>query len=437
MIVELIDKKRHGVRLSRAEIEELVLGYVRGEVPDYQVAAWLMAVCCRGMSGDELADLTMVMAESGRRLDLSSVGGIVVDKHSTGGVGDKTSLLVVPLVAACGVPVAKMSGRGLGFSGGTLDKLESLAGFQVDVSGERFVEQLRTVGAVIAGQSPDLAPADGQLYALRDVTATVASVPLIASSVMSKKLAGGAQAIVLDVKCGRGAFMQSEAEAVDLAEAMIEIGRAAGRTVTAFVTDMDQPLGRSVGNALEVREAALTLKRGEGDPRLTELVVELAAEMLILSGAAADPAAARARALEAVRDGSGHRKLAELVAAQGGDVAPLHDPDVLMRAAIREEVPAERSGFVADVDPLAIARAANRLGAGRARKGDAIDHAAGVEIILPVGARVVAGEPLAILHANDPARLAGARPLAGRAFAIADAPAEARPLIRARLSTTP
>jgi pyrimidine-nucleoside phosphorylase len=436
MIVDLIDKQRHGIRLSRAELEELVLGYVRGEVPDYQVAAWLMAVCCRGMSADELADLTMVMVESGRELDLSRVGGVVVDKHSTGGVGDKTSLLVVPLVAACGVPVGKMSGRGLGFSGGTLDKLESLPGFRVDLSGERFVEQLRTVGAVIAGQSPDLAPADGKLYALRDVTATVASIPLIASSVMSKKLAGGAQAIALDVKCGRGAFMRSETEAVELAGAMIEIGRAAGRTVTAFVTDMDQPLGRSVGNALEVREAALTLKSGEGDPRLTELVVELAAEMLTLAGATPDAAAARARVREALRDGSGHRKLAELVAAQGGEVGPLHDPDLLTGAAIRETVAVGRSGGVADVDPLAIARAANRLGAGRARKGDAIDHAAGVEIVHPIGTQVVKGDPLAILHANDADRLAGARLLVEQAFAIADEPAEARPLIRARLSTT-
>jgi len=434
-VAELIDRKRLGGRLTRAELHALVDGHLRGDVPDYQVAAWLMAVCWRGMSPDELADLTMVMAESGRQLDLSSLGQLAVDKHSTGGVGDTTSLVVVPLVAACGVPVAKMSGRGLGFSGGTLDKLESLPGFRVDLSAEQFVEQLGTVGAVIAGQSPELAPADGKLYALRDVTATVASVPLIASSVMSKKLAGGAPIIVLDVKCGRGAFMQTESEARELAEAMIAIGQAAGRIVTAFVTDMEQPLGSMVGNALEVRQAVNALRGSTDSPRLLELARVLAAEMLLLAGAAPDPEGAHHLIARALRDGSALAKLRDLVAAQGGDPTPIDRPEQLPTARLRRAVPASGDGYLAVVDPLAVARAANRLGAGRERKGDSIDPAVGVELFKSLGSPVTRGEPLAVIHANDDARLAEALALLAGAFVIAPEPADPPPLIRARMST--
>ena len=434
-IAGLIEKKRDGGALTRSELQTLIHGHLRGEVPDYQVASWLMAVCWRGMPPEELADLTMVMVESGRQLDLSSAGRVAVDKHSTGGVGDKTSLLVVPLVAACGVPVAKMSGRGLGFSGGTLDKLESLPGYRVDLSADEFLAQLQTVGAVIAGQSPELAPADGRLYALRDVTATVASIPLIASSVMSKKLAGGAPVIVLDVKCGRGAFMQSIAEARELAEAMIQIGAAAGRKVTAFVTDMDEPLGTMVGNALEVREAVETLAGSRAPERLLTLVRELASEMLVMADAAANRADAGRRVAVALADGSGLAKLRELVTAQGGDAAPLGEPELLPAAAVLEEVAAPGGGYVGRVDALAVARAANRLGAGRERKGDAIDPAVGVEILKPIGAVVSRGEAVARIHANDRGRLGPAAALVRDAFVISDEPTEPKPLIRARLST--
>ncbi len=434
-IAELIDKKRRGGRLTRPELEELIHGHLRGDIPDYQIAAWLMAVCWRGMEPDELADLTMIMSESGRQLDLSPVGRTVVDKHSTGGVGDKTSLVAVPLVAACGVPVGKMSGRGLGFSGGTLDKLEALDGFRVDLSADQFLEQLRGVGAVIAGQSPDLAPADGKLYALRDVTATVASIPLIASSVMSKKLAGGAPVIVLDVKCGRGAFMPTEADACDLAETMIQIGRSANRSVTAFVTDMDQPLGTMVGNALEVQEATRALSGADADDRLADLAIEIAAEMLVLAAATPDRSSARERVLAALRDGSAFRKLVELVVAQGGDPTPLDRPDLLDTASIKQPVTAGRSGYVAALDALCVARAANRLGAGRERKGDPIDHAVGVQILTPVGSAVTAGETVAIIHANNSERLAASQPLVEAAFTVADEPPQPRPVIHHRMST--
>ena len=434
-IPELLDRKRRGERLAPDEIEAIVGGYARGEVPDYQAAAWLMAVCCRGLDAEETAALTLIMARSGRQLDLSPLGRRVLDKHSTGGVGDKTSLLVVPIVAACGVPVAKLSGRGLGFTGGTLDKLESIPGLTVDLAPERFVEQVASIGAAIAGQTADLAPADGKLYALRDVTGTVPSIPLIASSVMSKKLAGGARAIVLDVKCGRGAFMPTAAEAVDLAGAMIEIGRRAGRAVSAFVTDMDQPLGRTVGNALEIREVLSVLRGEPGDDRLVELVTKLAGEMLWLGGAAPDSEAGRARAQAALSDGSAYAKLKEIVAAQGGDVGALNDPSGLPPAAIQQPVPSPRDGFVADVNPLAIARAANRLGAGRARKDDRIDHAVGIELLARPGDRVTLEQPLAVVHANDAAKLGEARAAVAAAFKLTDERPAPRPIVREWVTT--
>jgi pyrimidine-nucleoside phosphorylase len=434
-VPEILDRKRVGERLSRADLDQLIGGYLAGTVPDYQVSAWLMAVCCNGMDAQELADLTDLMAASGRVIDLGSVNRPVVDKHSTGGVGDKVSLIVVPLVAALGVGVAKLSGRGLGFTGGTLDKLESFPGFQVELTPDQLVQQVSAIGAAIAGQSPDLAPADGKLYALRDVTGTVSSVPLIASSVMSKKLAAGAPSIVLDVKQGRGAFMQDLDAARVLARCMVEIGRAAGRHVTAFVSDMDRPLGRMVGNALEIREAIEVLGTGQGDPRLVELVTTIAGEMLFVGGAAADTVSGRARATEALTSGVGLAKLREIVKAQGGDAAPIDDASLLPTAPAIVVVCAERAGIVADIDPMPVARVANRLGAGRARKGDPIDHAVGVELVAAVGIRVSMGDVLARIHARDEAAGATAVPELATAISVSSEAAPARPVVLERDST--
>jgi pyrimidine-nucleoside phosphorylase len=434
-IPELLDRKRWGERLSRDELDALVGGYVRGDVPDYQVAAWLMAVCCQGMDRQELADLTELMADSGRRLDLSSVGRPVVDKHSTGGVGDKLSLIVVPLVAALGVGVAKLSGRGLGFTGGTLDKLESFAGLTVDLEPQRFMRQIASVGAAISGQTPDLAPADGKLYALRDVTGTVGSVPLIASSVMSKKLAGGAPNIVLDVKTGRGAFMRELEQAKELAAEMIGIGEAAGRKVTAFVTDMDRPLGRCVGNALEVLEAIEVLRGEPTDARLVDLATTVAAEMLVLGGAAASTEDARRSMADAIESGIGIAKLREIVEAQGGDPAPLDDPGLLPTAPVVVEVPSPTSGYVVDVEPLAIAHGANRLGAGRARKGDLIDHAVGLELLRQVGDKVRRGETVARVHARSESKVAEAVNGVLSAFTIGSCAPTLRQIVLDRVST--
>src|SRR5437870_2267510 len=347
-IVDLIEKKRDGGTHSRDELEAIVGGYVRGEVPDYQVAAWLMAVCLRGMEPDEVVTLTQIMAASGEQLDLSSIGRPVADKHSTGGVGDKTSLAVMPLVAAVGVPVGKMSGRGLGFTGGTIDKLESFTGLRVDLDAATFVRQLRDIGIVISGQSADLAPADGAMYALRDVTGTVPSIPLIASSIMSKKIAGGAHAVVLDVKVGSGAFMKDRGSARRLARLMVDIGRRAKVEVVAELTDMDQPLGRAVGNALEVKEALATL-RGEGPADLVSLVLAAGAEMLVLGRRARTAPQARSLLARAIADGSGLAKFRQLVAAQGGDVRMVDDPSRLPRAPIVREVRARRGGWVSRV----------------------------------------------------------------------------------------
>ena len=429
-IPDLIDRKRRGERLSREETAALVLGYTRGEVPDYQVAAWLMAVCWRGMAADEVADLTEVMVDSGRRLDLSALG-TVADKHSTGGVGDKTSLVVAPLVAACGVPVAKMSGRGLGFTGGTLDKLESIPGLSVEIDPERFVEQVREVGLAIVGQTADLAPADGRLYALRDVTATVESIPLIASSIMSKKLAAGAAVIVLDVKVGGGAFMRTPPEARELAETMVSIGRAAGRNTAAYVTDMSQPLGRAVGNALEIAEAAETL-RGRGPGDLHHLAVVLAGEMLVRAGASAERDDAERAIERAMGNGSGLEKLAAMVRAQGGDERCVRETARLPRAPIQEPVLAERDGLVAAIEAREVAQAALVLGAGRERKGDPVDPAVGVMLAVKVGERVQRGQPVAVVHARDEGRSSVARAILRRTIRVAEEPVPIAPLIHWR-----
>ncbi len=394
--VEVIEKKRDGGRLSKEEIAFLVEGFTRGSIPDYQVSAFLMAVLLRGMDARETTDLTMAMVASGERLDLHEFGR-VVDKHSTGGVGDKTTLAVAPLVAACGLPVGKMSGRGLGFSGGTLDKLESIAGYRVRLTKAEFLAQLRRIGIVIAGQSADLAPADGAIYALRDVTGTVPSIPLIASSIMSKKIAGGAQGVVLDVKVGSGAFMKDRASATRLARLMVGIAKRARLRVVAELTDMEQPLGRAVGNALEVKEAIATL-RGEGPDDFVSLVLEAGTEMLLLGRRARSAAQARAMLKRALADGSGLAKFRELVAAQGGDVRMLEDPSLLPKAPSVTNVRAPRAGYVATVKADAIGLASVRLGAGREQKGDPIDHSTGILLHAKRGTRVVKGDVLAEVH---------------------------------------
>jgi pyrimidine-nucleoside phosphorylase len=428
-IVDLIEAKREGRAHSRDELEALVLGYVRGDVPDYQVAAWLMAVCWRGMQPEELASLTEVMAASGEQLDLSSIGRPVADKHSTGGVGDKTSLVVIPLVAACGVPVGKMSGRGLGFSGGTIDKLEAFPGIRLDLSADDFVRQLGACGIVITGQSADLAPADGKLYALRDVTGTVPSLPLIASSVMSKKLAAGAQTIMLDVKTGSGAFMRDRTQARALAEAMVAIGTAAGRTMAAVVSDMSQPLGRAVGNALEVREALDTLA-GQGPPEFSGFAIELASTLVAL---ATNHQQGRPQVESVLASGAARDTFRQMVNAQGGDTSAFDDPERLPSARLHEPLLAAQDGYVARLDALTIAHAANLLGAGRERKGDAIDLGVGILLHARVGDPVEHGQPLLTIHANDAGRLDRARRLVQTGVQLSPTPVDAPPLILERV----
>jgi pyrimidine-nucleoside phosphorylase len=401
--VDVIVNKRDGGELSQEEIAFFIDGFTRGEIPDYQASAWAMAILMKGMTPRETLDLTEAMAASGDQLDLSRVVPMAVDKHSTGGVGDKTTLVVEPIVAACGLPVGKMSGRGLGFSGGTLDKMESIPGYRVDLTTQEFLEQLGQVGLVLCGQTADLAPADGKLYALRDVTGTVPSIPLIASSVMCKKLAGGAQAIVLDVKVGLGAFMPTVEEATRLARLMVVIGRKAGRRMVALISDMNQPLGHAVGNALEVREAIDTL-RGGGPDDFRQHCLHVAGHILLLAGLASDLRIAKKRAAKAIADGSGLAKLQALVEAQGGDGRYVVEPDRLPRAALVVTVPAPRSGYLSTVHAREVGETVVELGGGRAMKGDPIDHAVGVVVHHKVGDRVVKGDPLFSVHASDAAK---------------------------------
>jgi pyrimidine-nucleoside phosphorylase len=422
---ELIERKRNGEELGADELAELILGYARGEVPDYQLAAFCMAVYFRGLNPAETFALTDAMIRSGTTLDLSAaLGRKVVDKHSTGGVGDKTSIAVGPIVAACGVPVGKMSGRGLGHTGGTLDKLEAIPGFSVDLTTERFVEQIREVGLAIVGQTEDLVPADKQLYGLRDVTATVDIVPLIASSIMSKKIAGGADAIVLDVKVGDGAFMKSIEDARVLAEAMLELGRRADREVVCLLTDMDQPLGAAVGNALEIAEARDTVG-GDGPPDFTELVLDASARMLSLSDLGVDLEEGRRRAEAAVADGSALAVYERWIRAQGGD------PDLaaLPRAPVVREVRAPTAGHVTRLGAIAIGQAALHLGAGRRAKGDEIDHAVGVVCRAKRGDRVDAGDMLAEVHARDDEDAATGAAAVLAAYELGTEPPLERPLL--------
>jgi pyrimidine-nucleoside phosphorylase len=425
---DILYKKRMGQELSTEEINFLVKGFTAGTVPDYQMAAFAMAVCIQGMSDRETADLTMAMAHSGDVVDLSPIPGIKVDKHSTGGVGDKTSLVLVPMVAACGAPVAKMSGRGLGHTGGTLDKLESIPGFAVEQSREAFLAQVRSIGCAIVGQSGNLVPADKKLYALRDVTATVDNVPLIAASIMSKKIAGGADAIVLDVKTGSGAFMHTVEDSFALAEAMVRIGRHVGRRTVAVVTGMDQPLGLAVGNALEVKEAIDTL-RGFGPEDLEALCLALGEQMLVLAGVAKDAAEARAKLTYALRSGAALAKLKEMVTAQGGDASYINQPIKLPRAERFAPFVSTAAGYVQRIDALALGRAAGFLGAGRETKESPIDLAVGVVLKKKVGDAVEAGEPLAELHLGPLSREAEARELLQAAFVIGPEPPKAEPLL--------
>jgi pyrimidine-nucleoside phosphorylase len=431
--VDIIAKKRDGGELSAAEIDFFIQSFSRDEIPDYQAAAWLMAVYLRGMTDRETRDLTLAMTHSGDVLDLKEIAPFTVDKHSTGGVGDKVSLVVAPLAAACGLPVAKMTGRGLGFTGGTVDKLESIPGYRTDLSRAEFEAQLERIGIVLTGQAADLAPADRKLYALRDVTATVASLPLIVSSVMSKKLAAGADGILLDVKVGSGAFMKTVEEAEVLAEAMVRLGSQVGRQVVALISDMNQPLGRAVGNALEVREAIDTL-HGGGPADFREHCLVVAAEMLMLSGKAADLDAARIQAAEALASGAAWRKFRELVEAQGGDVRYVEEPERLGQAGLIESVPAPCDGYLAAVNAAEIGMAVVALGGGRERKGESIDHNVGVILHDKVGDWVQKDAPLFTVCANDAEKLALARKRILAACTFDDEPVQPLPLFYRRIS---
>lgn len=398
-MIDIIMKKRNGGELTEEEIRFFVEGYTKGSIPDYQASALMMAIYFQKMTDAETCALTMAMAHSGDMLDLSAIRGVKVDKHSTGGVGDKTSLALAPMAAACGIPVAKMSGRGLGHTGGTIDKLESFPGFTTALTTKQFIHNVNNIGMAIMGQTADLAPADKKLYALRDVTATVDNMSLIASSIMSKKLAAGADAIVLDVKTGSGAFMKKEEDARALAEEMVKIGKGAGRKTIAVISDMDQPLGYAVGNALEVREAIDTLN-GKGPGDFLELCLTLGARMLTAGGKAEDPETARRMLEQAIADGSALRKLAEFVEAQGGDSGVVYHPNLLPRASIRRKVLSPSGGYVGRIVCDEVGICSLILGGGRETKESEIDLSVGLVLRKKVGDAVKAGETLAVIHGN-------------------------------------
>lgn len=435
--VEIIVKKRDGQELSAEEIEYFIRGYTAGHIPDYQAAAWAMAVYFQGMTDAETTALTLAMAASGAQLDFHGAlppGTRVVDKHSSGGVGDKTTLAVAPIVAACGLYVGKMSGRGLSFTGGTIDKLESIAGWSPDLDEVRFLQQLREVGLVIAGQTAELAPADKALYALRDVTGTVPSLPLIAASIMSKKLAAGADAIVLDVKCGRGAFMETPEAAHALARRMVAIGTRAGREVVALITQMNQPLGYAIGHAVEVREAIATL-HGAGPADFQALVEQVAVEMIRLAAPGGlGEEEARRQVAAAISGGAALEKFRAFVAAQGGDVAQVDDPDRLPTAPYRLPVYAEQTGTVATVEPRALGLAVVALGGGRERKGDPIDHRVGIVLARKVGDAVAAGDLLCEIHAAGETDAQRILPQVRAAFTVVSHTVEPLPLILGRVT---
>ena len=424
---DVIARKRDGQALSRADIDLFVRGVSAATIPDYQTSALLMAIVLRGMTDEETAWLTDAMVRSGERVDLSDIPGVKVGKHSTGGVGDKVSIVLAPIVAACGVVVPKMSGRGLGHTGGTLDKLQSIPGFRVDFSIAEFKQMLADVGTAIVGQSPTLVPADKKLYALRDVTATVESIPLISASVMSKKIAEGSTALVLDVKCGHGAFMKSEGDAYELARSLVDIGTRAGVRTEALITGMGAPLGRAVGNAVEIRECIEVLK-GRGPDDLVEVLVALGTRMLALSGTYKNSAADQA-IRTAIASGAALDKLRAMIARQGGDPAVVDDYDRLPSARHRTAVTADRSGYVSAMNAELIGRASMALGAGRLRVEDAIDHGAGVLIARRPGEAVAAGDPVVELLYNDERGVSEATSLAREAISITAEPPALRPLI--------
>ena len=431
-VYEIIDKKKRGLELNQTEIEYLINGYVNNEIPDYQISAWLMAVYFQGMTDRELLALTNCMTKSGEIVDLSSIMGVKVDKHSTGGVGDKVTLVVAPIVAACGGKVAKMSGRGLGFTGGTIDKLEAIPGLKTALAEEDFFNMVNEIGLAVMGQSADIAPADKKLYALRDVTATVDSIPLIASSIMSKKLAAGSDAIVLDVKTGSGAFMKTVEDSRKLAEKMVSIGTMAGRKCCAVITNMDIPLGHAIGNSLEVMEAIETLK-GNGPADLTAVCLELAANMLYMAGKGSLEEC-RKLAEGAMADGSALDALANMVKGQHGDESYIYHPEKFPRSALSKEVKAEKDGYVCHMDTESIGIASVCLGAGRSKKDDVIDYKAGIILKKKYGEPVKAGETLAVLYADDEKLFAEAEKKLLAAYEIGDTKPAEEPLVYDRVT---
>ncbi len=428
-MVDLIKKKRDGYRLSQEEIEFMVKGYTEGTIPDYQMSAMLMAILFRHMDATETVQLTLAMMNSGDVLDLSAIKGIKVDKHSTGGVGDKTSLVLTPMVASLGVTVAKMSGRGLGHTGGTIDKLESFTGFHTDITNEQFLENVSKIGISIMGQTANLAPADKKLYALRDVTGTVDNLSLIVSSIMSKKLAAGADAIVLDVKCGNGAFMKTEPDAIELAENMVDIGKRSGRKMVAVISDMDQPLGFAIGNALEVKEAIDTLC-GEGPADLRELCLTLGSHMVVLAGKAENEEQAREALTRVLDDGSALKKLSEFIEAQGGSADQVYHPQTLPQAKIIREVKANCNGYVQKIACEEIGTTSLLLGGGRRNKTDQIDLSVGLVLKKKVGDPVSNDDTIAIIHANDESKAEEASKRLYEAYTFGDQCVEKQQLIK-------
>lgn len=425
---DLILKKRQGLALNKEEIEFLIEGYTKDEIPDYQMSAWAMAVFFQGMTPEETAYLTTAMVNSGETLAWNEIAGKVVDKHSTGGVGDKTSIVLAPLMAAAGIPFAKMSGRGLGHTGGTLDKLESFQGFRIDLSREEISKNVNEIGVVLSGQTADLVPADGKLYALRDVTATVESIPLIASSIMSKKIASGADAIVLDVKVGKGAFMKSLDDAVKLSEAMVDIGKRLDRSMTAVLSQMEEPLGNMVGNALEIKEAIDTLA-GKGPEDLRELVLVIGSYLMVLGEYRDNREAAYEELALLLDNGKALEKFKEMVKAQGGDIAEVDNPELLPKAKDVIPFTASRAGYVAELDALAVGRAAMSLGAGRQKKGDPIDLGVGIEVVRKTGDMVAEGDVLAYIHSNDEKKIIEAMKELDLAYVLSEKEQEKLPLV--------
>ncbi|CEG22561.1 Pyrimidine-nucleoside phosphorylase [Planococcus massiliensis] len=431
-MVDLIEKKRDGFELSTEEIQHIVTGYTAGDIPDYQMSAFLMAIYFKNMTDRERADLTLAMAGSGDQIDLSAIDGIKVDKHSTGGVGDTTTLVLGPLVAACGVPVAKMSGRGLGHTGGTIDKLEAIEGFHVELSTEEFIKQVNDIKLAVIGQSGNLTPADKKLYALRDVTATVNSIPLIASSIMSKKIAAGADAIVLDVKTGEGAFMKTAEDAKELAHAMVGIGNATGRKTMAIISDMSQPLGFAIGNALEVKEAIETLQ-GNGPEDLTELCLVLGSQMVVVGGKAETLEEARGMLEEVIANGKALEIMKQFIENQGGNPAIVDDVNLLPQAKYVNEVPSEEEGYISFMEADEIGTAAMVLGAGRATKESEIDLAVGIVLKKKVGDFVKKGESIATIYSNTE-ELAECMKMIYNSIEYTSEPVEKTPLISALIT---